>query len=187
MTEESLSATWSNWTTVARNLIELPFLIFAFRYMSKKLDDRRELCNRIGVKYYPCIQIVNNVRWAADKVTQDSEEHLRTVNTLLNRFHSEIQRIPNNGSVEDIEIGEIRKVFTSKATRCVYRIQELFGKLDGMGKEPSLWKDVSSVDVIGCADQVLHEWDSLLKIIAHKSWMKISTLKQEYEEQANGV
>ena len=58
MIEESISTAWANWTTVIRNLIELPFLIFAFRYISKRVDERRELCNRVGVKYYSCMKIV---------------------------------------------------------------------------------------------------------------------------------
>ena len=187
MAEESLSTEWSNWTTVIRNLIELPFLIFAFKYIRKRIDERHELCNRIGEKYYSCMTIVKNVRWEAAKVNQDSEEHLRTANTLLNKFHSKIQCIPNNGSVADVEIGEIRKMFSSKAAECVCKIQELIDKLDGMGKEPSSWKDICSTDVIGYSDRILCEWESLLKIMAHKCWMKVSTLKREYDEKANGA
>ena len=48
------------------------------------------------------------------------------------------------------------------------------------------WQDVCSADVIGCADQILHEWELLVKIMAHKCWMRASTLKREYKERANG-
>ena len=184
MSEESISTAWANWTAVIKNLIGLSFLIFVFRYITKRLDERRELCNRVGVKYYSYMKIVMNARMEAAKVTQDTEGYLCSVNTLLNRFHFEIQRIPNDGSIEDVEICEIRKLFSPKAAKCVNKIKELIGKLDGIGKES--WQDVCSADVIGCADQILHEWELLVKIMAHKCWMRTSTLKREYEERANG-
>ena len=183
MATESISAEWSNWTAVLRNLMELPFLIFAFKYIRKRLDERKEICNRIGVKYYPCIIIVADIRKNAKDITQDSISPLMDVNVSLDKFHQEILRIPNNGSMEDIEISEIRKVFSSVAAECVCKIKDLIGTLDGMGKES--WQDVCSSEVIGCANQILFQWDLLVKIMAHKCWMKKSTLEREYREKFN--
>lgn len=186
MAKESILAAWSNWTTVVRNLIELPFLVFAFKYIRHRLSERCELCDRIGVKYYPSMTLVKEIRCEANKVTQDSQDNLRTVNRLLCQFHLEIQRIPNNGSVEDIEIDEIRKVFSPRAAEIVSNIQNLIGKLDGMGKDID-WQAVCSSEVIKNADMIRNEWLKLLSIMAHKRFMTVSKLRREYCERAEGT
>lgn len=164
----------------------VPLIDHLYKSFRSKLDERKQLCNRIGAKYYETIKVVKSLRMLASTITMDNSSRIKEVNQLLYHFNALIIDIPNNGSTNDIDIEEVRKVFSDKAGDCILKLRDLFGELDNEGKDASVWDLVKAPDVAKKSTMILFEWENLMRIIARKRWMRTNKLKREYYEKAEG-
>lgn len=172
---------------IATSLGVVQLVFHCYKAIRNRQLDRQKLCDRIGAKYYETIKTVALIRSLANTITPENWQQLEDVNRELHHFWKLIMNIPNEGSPNDIEISEVRKLFSDDAGDCILRLGQLFGELDREGKDPSVWHLVNSQIVVLLSTQILAEWDSLVRIMAKKRWMQFGKLKREYFEKAEAL
>lgn len=153
----------------------------------EKMKKRELMCFRIGGKYYEIIKVCNQLRAQANLVSADSPMRLKDLNQELGHFHDLVIDVPNSGGPTDIEIGEVRQVFGDKAAASVKKLGTLFVEIDNEWKEGDAWGFVNTSKVHLNAVAILYEWNKLVRIMAHKRWMRKQTVERDFFEKSEAL
>lgn len=185
--ERDLSDHIERWIGIVKSLGLIAVMAFVFKWYRNRLKKRYKLSIRIRNKYYPPIQTTMYLRTEANKVTQDDMSSLRSVNSLLNRFNNQILDVLNTGDASDVDLKDVRQLFSDEAGDLVRELQHYFGELDRIGKDPYAWQCVCSSRVVELSDAILGRWQKLIEIIARKCWRRVESLEHEYDEWSKGL
>ena len=177
----------TSWIGVAKSIGLIAIIVFAFKWYRKRQEKRYKLSLRIRNKYYPPIQTTMYLRTEANKVVQDDISPLRGVNSLLNHFNNQILDVLNAGDVSDVDLKDVRQLFSDEAGDLIRELQHYFGELDRIGKDPYAWQCVCSSRVVELSDTILGKWQKLIEIIAHKCWRRVKSLERDFDEWAEGL
>ena len=185
--KRDLSDQIASWIGVAKGIGLIAIIAFVFKWYRNRLKKRYKLSIRIRNKYYPPIQTTMYLRTEANKVTQDDMSSLRSANSLLNRFNNQILDVLNTGDASDVDLKDVRQLFSDEAGDLIRELQYYFGELDRIGKDPCAWQSVCSSRVVELSDAILGRWQKLIEIIARKCWRRVKSLEREYDEWSKGL
>jgi hypothetical protein len=175
------------WIGIVKSLGLIALIAFVFKWYRNRQKKRYKLSIRIRNKYYPPIQTTMCLRTEANKVTQDDMAPLRSANSLLNHFNNQILDVLNTGDVSDVDLKDVRQLFSDEAGDLIRELQHYFGELDRIGKDPYAWQCVCSSRVVELSDTILGKWQKLIEIIAHKCWRRVKSLEREFDGWAEGL
>ena len=107
--------------------------------------------------------------------------------SVLNRFNNQILDVLNTGDASDVDLKDVRQLFSDEAGDLIRELQYYFGELDRIGKDPCAWQSVCSSRVVELSDAILGRWQKLIEIIARKCWRRVKSLEREYDEWSKGL
>lgn len=182
--KRDLSDHIERWIGIGKSI---GLIVFVFKWYRNRQKNRYKLSIRIRNKYYPPIQTIMYLRTEANKVTQDDMSSLRSTNSLLNCFNKQILDVLNTGDDSDVDLKDVRQLFSDEAGDLIRELQHYFGERDRIGKDPYAWQCVCSSRVVESSDTILGKWQKLIEIIAHKCWRRVKSLERQYDEWSKGL
>ena len=159
-------------------------LFMLFDRFKRWQGEKEVFCYRICDRYYEIIETVGQMLFEAKRVTISNLLPLRQVNVLLRKFNREINAAQNIGSVNDIELRDVRKQFGDSAAERILKLDGLFELLDGEGKDADKWHLVCSGKVIELSHGIIAQWRALVAIMARRRFMRYKTLTRDLREKA---